>query len=152
MPRKLKFYAVADVKETSKFLTIVNTKKEAFEFGNKYLKLLHIDHFKRWCEVHNLNEHDDDSWHIYFLTVLTDEERQQLKIYKAVYKVREIASILRMFGGCNPLGCSFDTTSEYAYLNYRLEMGKKIASDLYETMQDMMESEDDDSNNNKGDA
>ena len=41
-----------------------------------------------------------------------------------------------MFGGCMPVGCSYETKSEYEYLNYKLET-QKATKNIAETLQNV---------------
>lgn len=36
------------------------------------------------------------------------------------YSMNDLAAILRMFGGCMPLGCSYETETEQGYFNRKL--------------------------------
>ena len=137
--KKITFYAVLNKREPSKFLTFTLTKKQAIEYGNKFLKAIHMEHFKQWCEYHNLNADMNDSWNIYFMKCLTADEKREIVINKIGYKWEDMTAILRMFGGCVPLGCSFDTPQEYSYLNLRLETHKKLTEDLLKKVQDIVD-------------
>ena len=53
--KKILLYVVSSRKNPSKFLTITLTKKQAIEYGNSFLKILNLEHFRSWCELKGLN-------------------------------------------------------------------------------------------------
>ena len=135
MTKKLTFYIVVPTEKLlSKekkphFLTITCKKDEAFDFIIKLLKLEKLNHFQMWCELRGLDKDSEKAWNKYFNTCVTREEKQKYAVNKITYKLNDVASIMRMFGGCLPLGCKFDTPSEYEYLKYKLE-SQKMAEEL----------------------
>ena len=116
MGKKLTFYLVIDQSQNNQILTITLTKKQAIEYGYQYLKIKNYDHYSRWCELKEFDPESENAWFRYFTNVLTMEEKSKYAVAKRIYKLDTVASIMRMFAGCLPLGCSFDTPTEYLYL------------------------------------
>ena len=139
--KKITFYLVLDQKQNNKILTITATKKEAIEFGYRFLKVKHYDHYNRWCELKNLNPDSDNAWARYFMNVLTMEEKIQYAVAKRIYELNNVAAIMRMFAGCFPLGCSFDTPTEYSYLKSKLESQELAAKWMKETIEEAKKEE-----------
>lgn len=140
--KKMLLYVVSLRSNPSKFLSFTVTKKQAIEYGNSFLKLTHLDHFTSWCELKELNPDLEDSWNIYYLECISKEEKQDVVIHKIYYKWNDIVAIMRMFGGCVPLGNSFNTQSEYSYLNFKLETQKKLTETLKDQLEKIMQQED----------
>lgn len=136
--KKISFYVAQDKKNISKFLTLTCTKQEAVDFCYKYMRIQNFNHFKLWCVLRELNVDDENAWKKYYDNVISIEEKKQYIITKITYKLNDVAAILRMFGGCLPVGCSFDTKEEYNYLNYRLET-QKATKDLAQNLQEAFE-------------
>lgn len=133
--KKISFFIVQDNKDSPNFLTVTCKKEDAVDFAYKYLRVKNFDHFKLWCDLRELDPQSDSAWERYFQTCLTIEEKRKYLIRKVTYKMNDLAAILRMFGGCLPIGCSFDTESEYNYLKYKLqsqEATKTLAKTLEE--------------------
>ena len=118
--KTVSFYLVIDQNQSNQILTITSTKKEAIEYGYQFLKIKHYDHYNRWCELKGFSPSSEQAWFRYFMNVLTIEEKSQYAVAKRKYTVDTLAAIMRMFGGCTPLGCSFDTETEYIYLKSKL--------------------------------
>ena len=118
--KKITFYLVIDQSQNNQILTITSTKKQAIEYGYQFLKIKHYDHYSKWCELKELNPESENAWFRYFVNVLTIEEKSKYAVAKRVYTLETVAAIMRMFGGCTPLGCSFDSETEYIYLKSKL--------------------------------
>lgn len=123
--KKITLFAVYDKKENpTKFITLTLYKKEADEFIYNLLRISHFEHFKSWCEIRNLDVNDDSSWSKYLCNCLSIEDINRYVIHKVIYKLGDVVSIMRMFGGCIPIGCSFDTECEQNRLDYILECNR----------------------------
>jgi len=114
--KKIKLYGVFLENDMSKLLTIVQNKQDINEYVNKLLKLEHSIHYSTWLQVRSLQD-SEDNWKEYFNKVLTDEDKLKFSVCKLVYKKEQLSSILRMFCGCTPIGCSFNTQAEYNYFS-----------------------------------
>ena len=57
--KKVYFYAVIDRNQNNQILTIACNKKDCIDYGYKFLRIKHFDHFKMWCELRNLNVDSD---------------------------------------------------------------------------------------------
>lgn len=118
--KKVKFYAAMDREaaksESHGMLTITATKDEALEYLNVYLKKIHSSHYTAWCDLHNLSSTNPMSWEKYFNECITPAEKHRYFICRQTFRIKNLVVLLRMFGGCIPIGCSFDILDEYKYL------------------------------------
>lgn len=119
--KKLRFFTVVEASAPANLLTIVLTKGEALEYAETRIYVEHQEHFQSWCALRNYDAEDADAWTEY-LTVLIENDalEDNYLIMPVTYYYDNIASILRMFGGCAPIGCSFDTAAEKIYWNASL--------------------------------
>lgn len=118
---KITAYALISKNVKNKFLTITKNLKEASEYAMLITKLQHHDHFNMWCTFRELDVSDIKNWLDYYENCVTDDEKDELQIIKVKYDLENILAILRMFGSCFPLGCSFETDVERTYFNAILE-------------------------------
>ena len=114
---KIQAYALVSKEVKNKFLTITKDPKEAEEYAMMLLRIKHYEHFKSWCDLRELDSKDFPNWLKYYTDCVPSTEKQCFQIVKIKYELSNILAILRMFGNCLPLGCSFDTELEYAYFN-----------------------------------
>lgn len=96
-------------------LSVVATQEEAEEYIDKRLFTINFEHFKSWCELRNLAI-GKDSWLQYKLLVYNPYYYEKTKV-----DYHSIASLMRMFYGCTPIGCSYDTIIETSALLDRLD-------------------------------
>ncbi len=138
--KKITFFVVQDKenKNPSNFLTVTCTKEDAIEYAYTYLKIQHVEHFKLWCDLRELDYNSKEAWNLYSKKCLTTEDLKRYIIRKITYTFNELTAILRMFGNCPPLGCSFDTPTEYSYLKYKLET-QKLASYFSNAIKEAMD-------------
>lgn len=116
--KKLVYYSIKLASDPLKILSVVTSKKEAEEFINKLLYLEHIQDFDSWCFYKEIPDNEKQNhWIEYFNTRLSKEEKNKYVYYKIIYRYTDLAVILRMFCGCKPIGCSFDTKDEYSYIS-----------------------------------
>lgn len=143
--KKIHFYAVTNKNQPKQILTLTCTKMQAVDFCYRFLRVKHFDHFKMWCEMRDLDVNSESAWSTYFNNCIDKEERCEYLIHKKVYELNNVAAILRMFGGCLPMGCKFDTENEYKYLEYKLQTqeiaSKLMQSNLKEKIDKMMQEE-----------
>lgn len=118
---QIKLYAVIKREAPDKFLTVTTKKDEAVEYALKLLKLEHLSHFQSWCILRNYSSNCPESWDIYFNDCISEAEKHDYIISKISYKLKDLAGIIRMFGGCVPLGCSYDLPVEYEYSKAKSE-------------------------------
>lgn len=113
--KKKYFYTVIAVSNTE-FISVVNSLDEASVVIDKLLRLKYDDHFKKWAEFRNLKVDDVNSWYEYEETCIPIEDVQSsYAIIKTSYTMGELASIIRMFTCCVPLGLPFEGDMESAY-------------------------------------
>ena len=113
--KKIVAYAVITKQIKNKFLTITKNTFEAYEYVMLLLKLQHQCHFDSWCLTRKLDKDNPNNWLVYYENCIEDEEKDNFQIIKIKYHIRDVLAILRMFGNCFPLGCSFDTDVERLY-------------------------------------
>ena len=134
--KKINLFVAQDKDDPSRFLTVTCTKEDAVDFCYKFLRIQKFNHFKLWCDLRKLNVEDESSWDKYYSQCVTIDEKKKFIIRKIRYNFNDVAAIMRMFGGCMPVGCSFDTKTEYDYLNYKLET-QKATKTITDTLQDV---------------
>ena len=127
--KKLKFFIVIHADNPGVFLTIVRTKKEAVDFAYKYLRIKNFDHFEMWCSLRDYQTNSEQAWNEYFNKVVSIEEKQKYLVRSIQYNLSDLTAVLRMFCGCVPVGCSYETKAEYDYLNHKLET-QKMAQEI----------------------
>lgn len=127
--KKIPLYVLISDDHPGIFLTFTNEKSEATEYAFNYLIYKNFSHFKSWCELRDINFEDPKSAEEYFSTVIDQEEKNKYKVLKIDYAINDMVSILRMFGGCIPLGCSFDRPAEIQYFNDNLKQ-KGVMEDV----------------------
>lgn len=91
-------------------LSVVSNENEAEEYIDKRLFIDNCDHFSSWCELREL-EINRDSWLKYKSNIYNP---YTYELNEVSYKV--MASLLRLFYGCAPIGCSYDTLIETSAL------------------------------------
>lgn len=145
--KKVYLYAVIKKDDSKNFLTLTLSKYEAIEYIKNLLKILNFSHFKSWCLLKEIDVNDDKSWTEY-LAVCASEQLEEYSIVKVSYLFKDIVAMIRMFGHCIPIGCSFDTAMEKLYLADQISSGtmSKIIDDL--TRGDTISSETADPNAN----
>lgn len=92
------------------FYTITSTKEDCEEYINKRLFVENREHYESWCGLRGYDFKDMSKWKEY-LTGGTVDLRKYI-ISKVTYKVKDIATIFRMFNNCTPLGTSYDNENE----------------------------------------
>lgn len=124
---RVKFYAVSLKPKPNNFICYCCSKKEAKEYIYNFLKFKNYNHFTQWCVYKNLNQDDPLAFFEYFKNVISNEEKDNYLLHTICYKKKQLASILRMFGGIPPLGCSFELNLEEKYFitNLKKDSTKK---------------------------
>lgn len=95
-------------------LCVTSTKKEAEEYINKRLYIENYKHYCSWCELKGFIQ-DNYSWNYYKKTVINNNYFYT----KSKVNYNTLSGLLRIFYGCTPLGCSFDTLAEQTATIFR---------------------------------
>lgn len=119
--KRVTFFAAYNKNRPEAFLTIALKKNDAFDYIKRMLTFENFNHFQRWCEIDDHDIDDDKTIDLYFDTVITDAKKNDFAIAKISYAMSDIVAMMRMFGQCVPLGCSFETAVEEAYYEEVLE-------------------------------
>lgn len=120
--KTLKLYILSKGDNLDNFLCVALSKKDIVEYLNKLLKFEHLPHYQAWCSIHEYDAESNVAWKEYFDTCIDFPEKSRYKIANVTYKLNDVVAIMRMFGGCIPIGCSFETQSEHAYMKYQREL------------------------------
>lgn len=120
--KKLDFWVLTKKDDPDKFLSITLSKAEAIEYAHTMLKFAHKPHFQAWCALRDYDWTTLSAWEQYFIECIDYEEKAEYSITNITYKLKDIAAIMRMFGGCSPIGCSFETPVEYDHAKAKKEL------------------------------
>lgn len=126
--RKVVAYAVISNNIKNKFLTITKDISSAHEYIMMLLKHQHKTHFEAWCQIRELDVGKSSSWLSYYDDCIDISEKEEFQIIKVKYELENIFAVLRMFGNCIPLGCSFDKEIEEIY--FKTVLGERLAQEL----------------------
>ena len=124
--KKFKIYAVGLKSEPDKFICYCNNKKEATEYAYNFLKLKNYEHFCQWCIYEELDKKSPEAFFQYYTKVISLEEKADYVIHKIYYKKKDISLLLRIFGKCIPLGCSYESEFEHFYFKAQEEKLQKL--------------------------
>lgn len=124
--KKVVAYALYTKNDPDTFLTLTRTKEQAKEYAHTLFRYDHEAHFIQWCSLRDLNEDDPKTWSEYYDTCISDDDKQSYLISKVYYNLDNILSMLRMFGGCIPLGCSFESDMEMDRFIEKVDKSKEI--------------------------
>lgn len=96
-------------------LSVVTTKEEADEYIDRRLFAESFEHYSSWCALRELDK-NSDSWLAYKKVIDIPYYYEETRVdYKT------ISGLLRIFYGCVPIGCSFDTLIETSTLLTKLK-------------------------------
>lgn len=120
--KKVGLYLIYKDENENSLISVVEKKQQVDEFIRRTILVYHYKHFKAWCKLKNIDYTDPLSENAYIdnFIITSDEETLNQYTYivkKAYYTKASIASILRMFNNCLPLGCSYETNAENVYAN-----------------------------------
>ena len=135
---KLKYFFISDKDSDGKPLCIVETKEQAKEFVSNRLYIKHLDDYKSWCYF-NQRALDNSSWQEFLQNKIDKEELNSFLIGSKCFNKSEIAAVLRMFIGCAPIGCSFESQQEYQYFGEKLLAKKKLADNIAKMAESQLE-------------
>ena len=130
--KKVKLFAVVDTasfnftQQTtvddvfSSALTVVSDKKDAMEFIALHEWLNNFEHYSAWCTLRERNILDINNWKEYkvYNTPIGNVE------YGIVYLkvgLRDIAAAIRLQYGMEPVGASYESETERAYIEKLLK-------------------------------
>lgn len=103
--------------------TVTTKMSECQEYLEKLLYWKNLDHFKLWCNLHEKDINDKESWGEYALNL--QEQMEEYTILKYKVEIPFIAQIFRMFNDCTPLDCSYETDIERKYFLEKLNKNFK---------------------------
>lgn len=127
--KEFTMYALMQKSAPNTLLTLCLHKDEAKEYAHTLLREKYLYHFQPWCIRNGYDMDSYYAWNIYFNESVPDYEKDDYVIKKISYKYENVAAMLRMFGGCQPIGCSFDSEAEVDYANTKnatIEAHKKL--------------------------
>ena len=122
---KIVAYGLISKEIKNKFLTITKDANGALEYSMLVLKLKHLDHFLMWCDARQLDKGDIKNWLNYYENCVPNSDKEEFKIVRVTYELDNVLAILRMFGNCFPIGCSFDTEVERTYFKSIVDDAQK---------------------------
>lgn len=130
--KKIPLYLIYRNEDPSSLVTVLSDKKQIDEFINRMIIVDNWDHFKMWCDLRNLDYKSTESQYSYIANYIeTNTEEAESKytfiVKKTLYTKEALASILRMFNGCVPVGCSYENPVEATYANL---IYSKLAEDV----------------------
>lgn len=139
--KKIALYVLSNVYELDEnniphnmiVYTVTSTLKDCQEYLDMLLYAKHISHYNLWCELYEYDAQSEITWNEYKGTVLI-EELNDYMIFRSYYTLDKIATIMRMFNHCQPLGCSFENDVEFKYFveNLDLEVREQLEKELNE--------------------
>ena len=91
--------------------TIVRTKAQARAYINKLIYIKYQHHYELWCDVHNENKDDVNTFYKY-LGVIQENPFDDYTTVTYKYSLDGICSVLRMMGGCVPLDLWYEPDAE----------------------------------------
>ena len=115
--KKIPLYLIYRNEDPSSLVTVLADKKQIDEFINRMIIVDNWDHFKMWCDLRNLD----------YKSTEEAESKYTFIVKKTLYTKEALASILRMFNGCVPVGCSYENPVEATYANL---IYSKLAEDV----------------------
>lgn len=131
--KKFVFYGVQLIDNQQSFLTITETQQEALEYINRYLYLKHKEEYETWAYYQKLPVEDMETWAKFKLTRIDQAELANIGLTCIRYSSKDIATMLRMFCGVKPIGCSFDDQLEYSKFLYQ-ESAKESLESLFKQL------------------
>ena len=129
--KKVYLYLVYKNEDDNSLVTVLEKEYQIDEFIHRNILIHNYKHFKAWCDLRKMDYTKIESENAYINNFLNTATEEDLKKYtyvikKAYYTKTALASILRMFNGCFPLGCSYETEVEVDYANFLFEEVEKV--------------------------
>lgn len=124
--KKVYLYLVYKSEDANSLVTVLEKEYQINEFINRNIIVHNYNHFKAWCKLREMDYTKIESENAYidnFLDTATEESLNKYTyiVKKVYYTKTALASILRMFNGCLPLGCSYETEVEDVYAKVLVE-------------------------------
>lgn len=130
--KKIPLYLVYRNENPESLITVLPDKKQINEFIDRMIIVDNWDHFKMWCSLRKLDYKDPENQSSYidsYVAANPDEaeSRYTFIVRKTFYTKEALSAILRMFNGCVPIGCSYESPIEVTYANL---IYSKLAEDV----------------------
>lgn len=111
-PQTIKFWCITDKNNNNHFYTFTNTYAQVLEYLFKlYVYQNKYEHYVQWCEFRGLDKSKDESVFEY-VSSLEVNLSEHYNIGRIEYTQENLASLFRIYNGCVPLNCSFETNFE----------------------------------------
>lgn len=129
--RKIKLYLVFSQSNPEELVTILTKKSDIDEYIERRILLDNYEHYKMWCELKGLdiNSLENEKEYVYNHIEYSDDEeinKYTFCMRKVYYSIDNIASSLRMFYNCIPVGCTYEDKNEFIYLKQITDMVKQV--------------------------
>ena len=118
-------------KQVPNVLCVVKNKKQAEEYIDRLLFTKRFEHYSAWCSLKHLQINDESWAHYKSLTTNPYYYRKTPVNYST------ISSLLRIFYGCQPIGCSFDTLVETSAFLAKMQMQEEQEEDIEDIFPDV---------------
>lgn len=120
--KKLSLFVLTKKDNPDRFLSIGLSKNEMIEYAHTLLRFEHEPHFKSWCTLRGYDADQKASWDEYFKTCIDQYRKSEYFITNVLYRLEDVVAIMRMFGGCSPIGCTFETDTEYDHAKSKKQL------------------------------
>ena len=110
-----------------RILCITQNKLQAKEYIERLLINKYFEHYKSWALLRGLDLNNTTNWKIYKKVVIKEIP---YKYYKTKVNYSTIAGLLRIFYGCTPIGCSFDTYIEQTTAMFSKELSEELENKI----------------------
>lgn len=116
--KKVILYFVSPKDDEENIVTVLDDKEQIQEYIRQRIILDNEPHYKAWAELHELDPLKEENKTEYvnqFLERTSDEDLEQYSfiVRGFEFSLPDLASILRMFSGCVPIGCSYEQPVEF---------------------------------------
>ncbi len=142
--KSIPFWAVVDNAEPAVPISFTTCREEAIQALDQYLYLKHYKHFRTWCPLHGYDIDHAKAWLEYSRSLAVDtfnDGKPRYTIIQIDYEPNILASLLRLYHHCTPMGCTFDTDEEFmeqsAYMSeksLRVEKGEDKFTPIEEAL------------------
>lgn len=93
--------------------TVVSDMRQARTYINKRVFLEHENHFRVWCDLHNRNPEDLNTFYDYIdIRYGNDSPYNDYDIIPVTYKVDDLCSVFRKLSSIKPLGLYYESNLE----------------------------------------
>lgn len=139
--KQIPLYLVYKNDNSNTLVTVLSEMDELGEFINKSIIATNFAHYKAWCNLRSLDYQEPTAEENYIINFLNTADEETLNKYtyvvkKVIYPKKALASILRMFNDCIPLGCSYESEMEQLYGSLLCESLQKMVEDKQENTSD----------------